>query len=271
VSASNIPLPSDLPSAHYVINDLTLKNIQLIDRNRDLQQQLDWFKRQVFGQKSEKIIDPGPRQLSLAGFGSPSATPVAETLTIKEYTKKRYPKRELEDDCGESGLRFDSSVPVEESMVLPDEAKSLSPDDYEIIDTKVTERLCQKPAAYYVKRTLRPVVKLKNGSVKNAPAPEAVFERSYADASLVAGIAVEKFQYHLPLYRQHLRMTSAGIMISRANLTNWIHRAAKLLEPVYQALLLSILESHLLALDETPLKAGVETKGKLHQGYVWAF
>ena len=34
------------------------------------------------------------------------------------------------------------------------------------------------------------------------PAPSAVFEGSLADVSLLAGILVDKFAYHLPLYRR---------------------------------------------------------------------
>jgi transposase len=62
-------------------------------------------------------------------------------------------------------------------------------------------------------------------------------------------MAVDKFLYHLPLYRQHKRMELSGILLARANLTNWMHRAAVLLEPVYAAVLASVLDSLVLALD----------------------
>ena len=41
------------------------------------------------------------------------------------------------------------------------------------------------------------------------------------------------------------------------------------MEPIYYALLSSILQSHVLTMDETPLKAGRREKGKLHKGYLW--
>jgi hypothetical protein len=41
------------------------------------------------------------------------------------------------------------------------------------------------------------------------------------------------------------------------------------LEPIYHALLSSILLSQVLAMDETPVKAGRHGKGKLHTGYFW--
>ena len=97
---------------------------------------------------------------------------------------------------GESGLRFDSTVPVEEIACPPAEIAGLKPEDYEIIDTKVTERLCQR-SSYYVKRYLRPVVKIKASKVLvNEPAPEAVFERSYADATLLIPLIVSTNLHH---------------------------------------------------------------------------
>jgi hypothetical protein len=45
-------------------------------------------------------------------------------------------------------------------------------------------------------------------------------------------------------------------MISRQTLTNVVARAAALLAAVYYAQLSSILQSKVLAMDETPIKAG---------------
>jgi hypothetical protein len=45
-----------------------------------------------------------------------------------------------------------------------------------------------------------------------------VLGKSVADVSLLACI-VDKFVYHLPLYRQHQRMNAAGIHIARSTLT----------------------------------------------------
>jgi len=41
------------------------------------------------------------------------------------------------------------------------------------------------------------------------------------------------------------------------------------LEPIYYALLASILQSQVLTMDETPIKVGRREKGRLHSGYFW--
>jgi transposase len=146
----------------------------------------------------------------------------------------------------------------------------LPPEAYEVSGEKVTYRLAQRPGAYVILKYIRPVIKRKETETLSCPpAPPAVFEKGLADVSLLAGLLSEKFTYHLPLYRQHQRLLQAGIRLSRGTLTQWVQRAAELLEPIYHALLSSILLSQVLAMDETPVKAGRHGKGKLHTGYFW--
>ncbi len=116
----------------------------------------------------------------------------------------------------------------------------------------------------------RPVFKLREArTLHTAPAPVGVLEGSWADVSLLAGILVDKFQYHLPLYRQHQRMVAQGLRVSRSWLTELVQRSIPLLAPIYAAQFASIRQSRVLTLDETPIKAGRSGKGKMHQGYFW--
>jgi hypothetical protein len=122
-----------------------------------------------------------------------------------------------------------------------------------------------------VLRYVRQVVKLKEeGRLVCPSVPPAVLERSCADVSLLAMLVIEKFVYHLPLYRQHQRMEAAGVHLSRATLTNWVHATADLLEPIFRAQWESVLESKVLAMDETPIKAGHrKAERKMGTGYFW--
>jgi len=101
------------------------------------------------------------------------------------------------------------------------------------------------------------------------PAPVGVFDHSRADVSFIAGLVVDKFVYHQPLYRQHQRLKDNGIDLSRPWLTDLVHRAAALLEPIYAAQFDSVRESRVKAMDETPIKAGRKAKGKMNTGYFW--
>jgi len=126
-----------------------------------------------------------------------------------------------------------------------------------------------------VLRFRRKVYKRKSdGTFSCPPAPPAVLERSVADVSFLAGLIIDKFRFHLPLYRQHQRLALAGVHVGRSTLTGFVHRAGGLLEPVYEAQLRSILSSQVLAMDETPIKAGRKDRpppqrGVMQKGYFW--
>jgi transposase len=236
-----------------------------------LEAQLKWFQKQIFGRKSERRLVGDSKYIQLTlGSLLEEEIPPAPTETVKEYQRRIKPEKLSESSEDESGLRFSSDVPVKTIPLKPEEVADLKEgEDYEVIGEKITHRLAQRPASYVVLKYVRPVVKLKSDKVISHPAPEGVFDRSFADVSLVAGILVDKFQYHLPLYRQHQRLAAGGITISRQTLTNFVARAADLLAPIYYAQLSSILQSKVLAMDETPVKAGQASKGKLHQGFFW--
>jgi len=244
---------------------------QQTSRISELEAQLKWFQNQIFGRKSERRLAGDSKYVQLTlGSLLEEETPPAPTETVKEYQRRIKPEKLSESSEDESGLRFSSDVPVKTIPLKPEEVADLKEgEDYEVIGEKVTHRLAQRPASYVVLKYVRPVVKLKSDKVVSHPAPEGVFERSFADVSLVAGILVDKFQYHLPLYRQHQRLAAGGVTISRQTLTNFVARASDLLAPIYYAQLSSILQSKVLAMDETPIKAWQASKGKLHQGFFW--
>ena len=252
---------------------LLVQQRELQEQNATLKRQVEWCQRQLFGRKSEKRLrEPAPDQLSLAGMLTPPVSsidqPPPPTETVKTY-QRRF---RLTGAAGaaESELRFDDSVPVQEILLSNPEVKDLPPDAYEVSSEKVTYRLAPRPGAYVILTYRRPVIKRRDTAVLSCPpAPPAVFEKSFADASVLAGLLIDKFLYHLPLYRQHQRLQHAGIRLSRGTLTQWVQRAVELLEPIYYALLSSILQSQVLTMDETPIKAGRREKGKLPKGYLW--
>lgn len=234
-------------------------------------QQLEWFIKQNFGEKSERRPgEPDARQLTLGQGLEGERSGEAVKETVKSY-ERRVPKQKIEDQVDETGLRFDSNVPVETIEIPNPEAEGLEEgEDYEVIGEKETHRLAQRPAAYVVLRFVRKVIKLKGREeLLCPPAPPAVLEKSYADVSFLAGMLVDKFLYHLPLYRQHQRLKAAGIELSRQTLTNYSRRAIELLGLIYEVHRESVVSSEVLMMDETPMRAGRAGKGKMHQGYFW--
>jgi len=237
---------------------------ELAGENDELRRQVEWFKRQLFGEKSERrIVDSDERQMYLGEAGNDDAAPEETGVSVAEHQRRRRPKSEESDD---GDVRFDDSVPVEEIRLDDPE---LEAGEGEVVTEKVTCKLAQRPASYVVLKYVRRVVKRQDGTLSCPPAPVAVLGKSVADVSLLACMAIDKFRYHLPLYRQHQRMQAAGVRLARSTLTNLVHRTADLLDPIYHAQLKSILTSEVLAMDETPIKAGRRERGKMRTGYYW--
>ncbi len=239
-------------------------------RLEEVEAQLRWFKQQLFGAKSERRLLPDPSQLAL-GEGLVERTEPSEVGTsVRAHVRRPRPRKEEDED---PGLRFDDSVPVQRIVVADPALERLTEGvDYTVVAEKKSYRLAQQPASYTVLEIVRPVVKLAATGALTAPAaPPAVLPGSYADVSLLAGMLVDKLRYHLPLYRQHQRLLAAGITVSRAALTGWVHRSGELLEPIYAAQLASILQSQVIAMDETPIRAGRKKgkPGKMKTGYFW--
>ena len=235
-----------------------------------LKQQLDWFKRQLFGRKSEKRLIEHPDQLDFGALLGETASPGEPESTEEITYRRRKPKQRNVDDVTDSGLRFGPDVPVEVIELSAPELDGPEAERYEVIDYKVSHRLAQRPGSYVVLEYRRPVLRHKLSSrLMEVPAPSAVFEGSLADVSLLAGLLVDKFCYHLPLYRQHQRLKEAGITLSRSTLTNYVQRSIELLEPIYDAQWRHILQSKVLAMDETPIKAGRKKKGQMQTTWYW--
>jgi transposase len=234
-----------------------------------LKAQLDWFKRQLFGARSEKrlLTDPAVQADLLAALDDTVPTPV------KPITEKiSYERRKSRSDktVTDTGLRFDDSVPVQTIVLSSPELADVPADAQVLITENVSYRLAQRPGSYVVLKYVRPVIKRTDtGELITPPAPLNVLDKSIADVSFLSGMLVDKFLYHLPLYRQHQRLRQCGIDIARTTLTHLSSRAIDLLEPIFDAQFEHILQSRVLAMDETPIKAGRKSKGKLRQGYLW--
>lgn len=243
----------------------------LREENILLKRRIAWFEKQLFGRKSEKRpTEPNPYQDSLLGAAAAPAPVEGDKIKVT-YERGKASKQRADDCINDSGLRFGPQVPVQVIEQMPPELIGPQAEQYEIIGTKSTFRLAQQPASYVVLEYRRAVFKRKGeDTVLPAPrAPANVLDKSIADVSFLVGLLVDKFQYHLPLYRQHQRLTQAGITLSRATLTNLCKRAIELLRPIAAAQLENVLLSRVLAMDETPIKAGRAGPGKLKQGYFW--
>nr|WP_206604790.1 hypothetical protein [Kineobactrum sediminis] len=206
---------SDEHNLRGVLTEMRSLMDQKDTRIQALEHQLNWFKRQLFCEKSEKRdMTDNPHQHTIADLlkdlpDTPARrAPDTETIT---YQRGKAKKNALDGSPDDSGLQFDDSVPVEEIALSAPELDGPDADDYTIISFKVSYRLAERPGSQVVLKYTRPVLKKKSSQqLITTPALANVLERSVADVSFLAGMLLNKFLYHLPLYRQHQRSTTGS-------------------------------------------------------------
>jgi alpha-ketoglutarate-dependent taurine dioxygenase len=174
------PLNSSLSDVQ-TLQSLAASQAEEIQR---LKHQLDWFKRQLFGEKSEKRdLTDNPFQHTIAELLQtlpviPDQPESKQTITYQRGTAKKNALAGTPDD---SGLRFDETVPVEEILLSAPELEGPDAADYEVISHKVTYRLAQRPGSQVVLKYTRPVLKKKSTqALITAPAPKAFILRRHS-------------------------------------------------------------------------------------------
>lgn len=130
-------------------------------------------------------------------------------------------------------------------------------------------RLDYEPARFLIKRYIRYKYAAKNGEgVKIGPLPERVIDKGIPSAGLLASILTDKYQDHLPLYRQKQRFAREDIQIASSTLEGWTKEALIKLEPLYEQLVFDMKSKGYWQVDESPIKVlESDKKGACHQGY----
>lgn len=141
-------------------------------------------------------------------------------------------------------------------------------DDLHKVGDDISEQLEIIPKQLYVVEHVHPQYACRNCetmcSAKKAPSP---ITKSMAGASLITDVVVNKYEYHLPLYRQSKILKGLGSDIPDNTLGNWVMQAGKALQPMAEALQNDIKQARYLQVDETPVKVLEADK----KGYMWCY
>lgn len=237
-----------------------------------LKEQLTWLQKQVFGVKSERLIDLHD-QLSLPGFGLGPQDPEAEPEQEEVHFKRRKNKK----NQGKDAISYPDNLPVKKiELDIPANEKICPETGAPLvkIGCEVSRKLARKPEQFYIVEYSRPKYASKATpeiGVKVAPLPDAIITRCPADESLLAYILTAKFTDHLPLYRLVEILKRADIRISRQTLSKWVLTLGDALSPLYDAMRAEVLASSTIFVDETPIRLQVKGKSRCQQAYMWVY
>jgi transposase len=253
-----------------LVEQLTHKDKQL-DRLLLIEHQYEQLKKLLYGRSSEKSTGVSPEQLLLnLDAELVEACNMAEAKKVAGYTKysptnTNHPGR--------------NKIPAHVPRVYVDLHPENLPEGAQQFDKEETEQLEYDPAKLFATVYRRYKYKLQNpdGSVQFfiAPLPEEK-DKCLAAPSLKAHVTVEKYMYHMPIYRLLQRFAQDGIVISDTTMGDWINNTCYSLTAVYDALRKDIVfsASKYMMADETAIMVLDKEKAKgkkSHIGYMWAY
>ena len=235
----------------------------LLDENTELRQQLEWLKRQIFGQKTERYIPSDDSQLALAlGVPENDISEKTETITYDRTKPHKQTPHGRED--------IPAHLPRNEMVLMPQEDVS----SMERIGEKVTEQLEYTPAKYFVNKYVRPVFAGDihgERTVVCGELPKLCSEKGKYGASIIAHAVVSKFDDHTPIYRlQKIIARDSGVVIPESSLDTFPGIASFWLEPIARKCAEKVMESGYTQMDESTLKVMIKpTNGKSTTGQMW--
>ena len=244
-------------------------------RIKELTAQVAWLNRQLFGRKSEKlpIIDPNYPDL-FAGMLPENAQQIADAHdeAVEKITKTKEARRQ-----DRKNRIMMEDLPVLEQVILtPD---NLDTDLYKKIGQEVTRIVEHKPGRLYIKEIIREKWGLKDNTaiapkgmsgVLIAPMPLLPICKGIAGASLLAEILLQKYEYHMPYYRQIKQYSHLGMKgLTESTVDGWFKQTMQLLRPLYEVLKAEVMKADYVQADETTTPVMNKETHRAAKEYLW--
>ena len=252
------------------------QNEKLQERIKELTAQVAWLNRQLFGRKSEKLraYDPNIPDLFADEFSGlrqqaeekrDEAVEKIEKESVEDVKRNRQNRKMIED------------LPVLETDTI--EPKGVDLSLYRRIGEEITKVVKHKPGMLYVKEIIRPKYALKDSTmlppagqkgVEIAPMPLMPVDKCIADTSLLAEILLQKYEYHVPFYRQIQQYRHLGMKgLTESTLDGWFKKTVELLKPLYEELKWEVFSCDYVQADETTVPVINREKHRADKEYLW--
>ena len=269
------PLQQVNASQAETIKKLTEQNDSLQSRIKELTAQVAWLNRQLFGRKSEKlpIIDPNYPDL-FAGMLPENAQQIAAAHdeAVEKITKTKEERRQEK----KNRIMMEDLPVLEQVILTPD---NLDTNLYKKIGQEVTRIVEHKPGQLYIKEIIREKWGLKDNTatapkgmsgVLIAPMPLLPIYKGIAGASLLAEILLQKYEYHMPYYRQIKQYSHLGMKgLTESTVDGWFKQTMELIRPLYEVLKAEVMKADYVQADETTTPVMNKDTHKAAKEYLW--
>jgi transposase len=268
---------------------LQSEQVQLLKLKEGLEAQLQEallelaeLKRQLFGEKSEKLTPEEETQLAEVAADlqeqlqrdPPASDEVLEDREDEEEPasqdppqRKRRPRRHPLPEHLER-----QTVILEPERLEPCERCGEVPGCF---GEEVSEELDYVPAKVVVRRTVRRkyACRCGGGGVQVAPLPPRLLPQSKLGLALAVYLLLARFDDHVAYYTlERIFLERHGVVIARQQMVQWVAHIAFLLQPLCRLMFQEMKQGGYLQVDETPVKVmDPEVKGKCARGYLWFY
>jgi len=250
-------------------NELALAVIEIKRKDRII----EGLRQRIFGSSSEKL-DPAQLQLMFDELvlGKPAPSPDqsdGETSAPEGEKSSAAKTRRTKADRFPKNLKI-----IVEAVLIPEEVDA-NPNDYDEISEEYHDELDVIKAEMIWRRTIRKKFVRKSDKTRPpviAPAPLPSIPGTLCAPALAAQIIVDKFEDHLPHYRQSNRFRRRyDVDIGRQTINAWTHATAGHLNPLGKAIKAEVLQATELQVDETPIEYLKPGHGSTKLGYMWIY
>ena len=268
-------MPLDVKEKETLPENIRKYIEELERKNVYLKEQLDLLLYKRFVRSAEQLMAEEKQPDLFTEQGEQISDTVEEEAIedvqdIKSYSRKKPGRKPI-----------DPKLPRKETVLdIPEEEKQCACGaDLVKIGEEVSEKLQIIPPRMYVERIIRPkyachncegIEDEENATVRIAPVASSIIPRSIVSSSLLSYIMIQKYEDHLPFYRQEKQFARIGITISRQDMSNWQQQAWEKLTPLYEKLKQIIKSGPVLQMDETTVQVmGEEGRKDTQKSYMW--
>jgi len=267
--------PNDLQSVLRMNAELVDVVNQLQKDNLNLREELELYRRKLFGRSSERHIDD-PSQLRLFDQG---LAPVEADEEPEDDGKPKGGRRSRK----KKSEKIPAHLPREVVDADVDPSKRMCPccgDEMPIIATDIIERLDMIPAKMFVIEIRRP--KRACGKCKDTVVQTPAGEEPGGPTTPIAGsdygfgiytqLIVSKFADHMPLYRCEDLFARSGLLIPRNTQVTMLANIAGLIAPLLGLMSDRVRRGCVLGVDDTSVRMqDASLPGKMRTARFWLY
>lgn len=262
-------LPNDPAILKQMLLTLLANMDQVTRENYDLKNQLENFKRRLFGRKSEKLDE---NQLLLFQ----ELLQQAQQLQA-EKPQAPKPAAEAKPRPKPTGRKpLPANLPVQRIELLPEKEDlicAIHDRERKRIGEEITEYLEFVPSSFYIRQIVRPkfACDLCEGNIVIAELPARPIDKGSVGPGVLAHVMVSKYADHLPLNRLEGIFARHGLDINRSTMCQWVAECSTLLAPIVREMKRTVLSSKKIHTDDTHVPVLEENKKQTKKGYLWVY